>query len=796
MSRDWVATGLATSAERVPVGFEGAAHRVGAPTGTRADAASVRIPSNACPDSVRLPALRPLPLALLDNSYPHPASPAMWSSGMPCCGGSTSPARRPPLFPRPSPALVLVLLAALPLVIAGTAAMAGDENDFPYPRLGLYGSIRGWGYPLIDSSRAGPLDMDAIRTVARYHEVSFDASPITDFRPDVIAALRQENPDIVVLAYVVGHRIWNAHDQDSLVHFPTRYRQLVDDLDGWLYNRQGNHFSETNVNLAMRDASGNYVMADSLAALMYDAVLRRNIWDGLFIDIICDKILWMNTPAESIDFVRAGYPNAAEFDYHWQQGSTRLSTRLRELGGPEAVLVGNCSLGTKYSIYNGWMREDFPFQSLNTWDSNMFRVPGGYFVDEANFREPRHNYIFSSLIGTDPYDATNMRRARFGIGSASLGDGFGVFGNKERDAALAPFHEWWYDEYAVDVLSGQASTERRHTGWLGYPKGGWYQQMWLNGNPDVVTNPNFESGVTSGWAMVNFVPATLAWDQQTAALGSASARVDVPTAAPTDYWVQLNTVGTLNAVDKQTHTATFWAKASAPRTIKVAMSKTGGGFLAAQTVALTTTWSRYSIALLPNGTGASKLQFYVGDVAGSVWFDDVHFQSGPASVYRREFDRGSVLVNPFTQSVQVALGESMRRIQGIRDPVTNNGAVSDSATVGPSDALFLLKTVLPVGIGPTAEISGPGVLLESPAPTPGRVNTYTTFAFTLATEDRVELEVFDAAGRRLARREAQRFAPGRSTVRWNPGTQRAGLYFVVARTGQGTSVSRKWVVLE
>jgi hypothetical protein len=294
--------------------------------------------------------------------------------------------------------------------------------------------------------------------------------------------------------------------------------------------------------------------------------------------------------------------------------------------------------------------------------------------------------------------------------------------------------------------------------------------------------------------MVNFIPATFAIDPTTSVVGSASARVDI-TQVATDYWVQVNTVGTLVATDKQTHTASFWAKASQPRTIKVAMSKVGGGFLAAQSLNITTEWKRYAVALVPNGTGLSKLQFYLAEATGSVWLDDVHFQYGAASAYRRDFDRGTVVVNPFTQPLRLPLGEPYRRILGVRDPVTNNGAQSDSAVVAPSDALFLIRVAQPTDV-PVAGVSGPGVLLEAPAPTPSRVNTLTSFSFTLAREGEVGMEVFDASGRRLARREPQRYAAGRSVVRWNPGAQRAGVYVVVLRTGEGTTVSRKWAVLE
>ena len=71
-------------------------------------------------------------------------------------------------------------LAAL-FALAATPALAAR-----YPRLGLYGSMYGDGFPLWDDN--GILQTLALDQIARYDEVILDASPITPYRPDAAAA--------------------------------------------------------------------------------------------------------------------------------------------------------------------------------------------------------------------------------------------------------------------------------------------------------------------------------------------------------------------------------------------------------------------------------------------------------------------------------------------------------------------------------------------------------------------------------------------------------------------------------
>jgi len=581
------------------------------------------------------------------------------------------------------------------LAAALTTGASSSAHAQDYPRLGLYGSMFGDGYPLWDSTGvANPAVLDQI---ARYHEVVLDASPITPYRPDVALALRARRPDIRLLAYVSGQNIWYANQPDSLVHFPTRYWRTVRDLDGFLYNTSGGLYgSQTNqacdVNLA-KSVNGHYVVAEAIADLFYDAIVKTGIWDGVFVDCYCDNMLWMEAAGEYVNVTRAGYPDRASFATAWKAATDTLAARLRRLSGPTEILVGNCAAGTKYAWFNGWMRENFPYQGGGTWYTNLYNDPGGYLVDEQRFLTPRSNYIFSAAGGLNtPYTADNARKVRLGLGTASLGGGFGVFGDVARVSRNQQYMAWWYDEYAVDLSTGRSSTQIQNTGWLGQPLSGMYQMVWVGPTPDASTNPTFETSVTTGWRFFTTVGSSISRDATTAGEGSASAHVTIPTADPGVEWATaFSTAASLPVTMGTQYSATFWAKAAFPRTIVVSAGFAGGGGSYALTIVqLTTQWQRYQVVLIPDASGNAELDFNVAGQTGDVWFDDVHFQQGVYSVYRRDFQNGSVLVNPGSTAQSVVLESSFRRILGSVDPTTNNGLNSTSQTVPAMDALFLI----------------------------------------------------------------------------------------------------------
>ena len=339
------------------------------------------------------------------------------------------------------------------------------------------------------------------------------------------------------------------------------------------------------------------------------------------------------------------------------------------------------------------MRENFPNQQGGSWYSNMLGDVSsrGYLQDDRDYLQPAHNWILSIAAGTpgSEYQSSSTARVRFGLASGALGEGVHAFGPGNRAVLEAPYHEWWYDEYAVDLSTGRSSESLQHTGWLGAALNGPYKMLWTSNAPESITNPGFETDVTSGWLFRSFAPAsgTLTRDVTTAAVGNASSKVHVGAVSSVDWYVNFTSAGELNVFAGSSYSATFWCKASAPRILHLQAGNSRGNAY----VAVDTTWRRYQAVLQPSLSMSAGLAFFLGTQAGDVWFDDVHFQPGATSVWRRDFQYGSVLVNPTELALDVALETPFRRILGVHASAVNDGALSATLRLPPYDALFLLR---------------------------------------------------------------------------------------------------------
>src|SRR5512139_920209 len=101
-----------------------------------------------------------------------------------------------------------LIAAVLTLVcVAGVRAEGLVDTSQVFPRLGIPGAIRGNGYPYLDST--GTVIPAILDAVARYDVNIMDASPVTEYHNEILAGLRARNPRTKVLAYVLGHDIWD-----------------------------------------------------------------------------------------------------------------------------------------------------------------------------------------------------------------------------------------------------------------------------------------------------------------------------------------------------------------------------------------------------------------------------------------------------------------------------------------------------------------------------------------------------------------------------------------------------------
>jgi len=686
---------------------------------------------------------------------------------------------------------VRVLTLALLFACAASPTFATGNADKPHPRLGLYGHSLGNGTPLVLPD--GDMNPILIAQIARYDEVVMSVSPFTEYRSDVLAEIRRQNPNIKLYAYIQANYCWPASEPDSLVNIPTRHYRLIRDLNGYLYKKQGGGMYDTNINIAKK--SGNrFVVAEALADFFRDAIVSTGKWDGIFFDRYCNGITWQETPTETIDYQRAGYTSLAAFDAAWRVAADTLANRLRRNIGPTPILIGNCGQGLQYGSMNGWMREDFPNQNGQTWDANMFRVPGGYMTDEANFRSPQSNWIATSTTDVQhPYAPEQVRKARWGLGSAAMGDGFAVFNPWDLDVST-DYMSWWYDEYSVDA-AGRANATRAGAGWLGKALGPMVTVPTLTIDDAAAANPGFELDL-SGWMFATNAGATLVRDPVSPAVGAASAKVHVPSAAGGLAGATLSTADANVYWPNSHYVATFWARASSPRTLQVvAVDPINRTTYAYVDVALNTAWQHFEVSLDNPGQVIAQLQFRCGGTAGDVWIDEAHFYRTGISIYRRDFERGTVLVNPNAEPMSVLLEQPFRRILGTIDPA-NDGSLVSTTIVPGRDALFLLKASVLVA-APSPVVDGGAIALDGAFPNPAAPGASCTIRLAASYPGALKIRVYDAAGR-LVRTLFEGDVPGGARAfAWDGRDEHGaiaarGLYFVRAEQG-GTVVTKKLV---
>ncbi|MBO0767491.1 MAG: carbohydrate binding domain-containing protein, partial [Solirubrobacterales bacterium] len=145
--------------------------------------------------------------------------------------------------------------------------------------------------------------------------------------------------------------------------------------------------------------------------------------------------------------------------------------------------------------------------------------------------------------------------------------------------------------------------------------------------PNLLSNASFESG-TSGWWLSNSggANATLSSDSSTSSSGSASAKVAVTTATPGTPWnVQFGS-SPVQLFSDRAYTVTFWAKASAARTITAAVQQSASPWTnyGSKSFSITTAWKKYSYTVPAQNIqdAATYLNFQLAQSAGTVWLDD------------------------------------------------------------------------------------------------------------------------------------------------------------------------------
>lgn len=215
-----------------------------------------------------------------------------------------------------------------------------------------------------------------------------------------------------------------------------------------------------------------------LPRYLADAVLSRGLVDGVFYDWASTSISWLNRRRPplhgpiDIDGDGLADPDTV-VDQRWTEGYRRMLENSRREFGPGTLILGNggWNTGTDYAEQlNGIMIEQFLEGEDAAPDTfGWAALMQTYAHYQRASREPR-----LSIIMANRDDETDFRFMRFALASTLMFDGYFIFTNR---SVPGPAYQTarWYDEYAVDVVTGRAERALRAKGYLGLPRSGSYR---------------------------------------------------------------------------------------------------------------------------------------------------------------------------------------------------------------------------------------------------------------------------------------------------------------------------------
>lgn len=560
--------------------------------------------------------------------------------------------------------------ATLPLTWAKLAAR-------PYPRLGRYmsGGAAPWvAQNSLAASVPSFYTVDRVEGRLAFNDIlaGFDIANQSNL-PDSVRRLLLLNPDLVLLPYhAAGQPCATPVPRGSDVNLNYRFLQGVPDI-WYVRDSQGNYVPNTgwpschymNLSSYCPVANGQTPISYTLKWLN-ESVFPSGIWDGLFFDLLFG----------SADVSILNYNNPAMIDFDFNRNRLRdespaavgdvtrnalrgMVQQLREVHGDRQLILGNSGIIPELSFapyVNGYSLECFNYGwtgSSGKSASGWRQVLDAYRLMQAAARKPAlmvplgcgKEHVNGGLGTYRLPNAEDIEANRFALSTALLGDGFYAYAlhGASSDAL-------WYDEFSVDS-SGSAVEDRSKKGYLGQAIS---DAVELATTGSLVLEQGFEGAALPASFTANPGPGTsvrVSHAPDEVIGGSGSLVLDNPDhtkqqgagVRTNPQLLQLTPLGTylltfdwriLESLDSG-----FGAAVSSDPAQPLALcgiSAKGAGDS-----------GRAHCPFAIPSAGAWSISFYIANGGGKVALDNVRVFSGGIGPWRRDFENGFVLVNPF-----------------------------------------------------------------------------------------------------------------------------------------------------
>ena len=252
------------------------------------------------------------------------------------------------------------------------------------------------------------------------------------FTPEEAEDLRENNPDVLILAGLTTTWVWDNEDWMNFLLVIANYGrdtpiEITEDM--YLHDAEGarcgfgwasEEWDQEEI-YAMDPRNPQWV---ELVTSFYEMVLDQPQHDGIIVDMVVDKQYWTHSIS----------------DEEWLEATRAIYDQIAELNTEDKLVIFNAGARftdiDAYSEYfDGYLMENFMGEQLKTtFNEGLEAADSEYIV----------------IYGVDTYDTgvVDLNKMRLGLTLSLLNDNtYFTYDFGPRDHGQA----WWYDEYDVDL---------------------------------------------------------------------------------------------------------------------------------------------------------------------------------------------------------------------------------------------------------------------------------------------------------------------------------------------------------
>ena len=252
------------------------------------------------------------------------------------------------------------------------------------------------------------------------------------FTPEEAEDLRENNPDVLILAGLTTTWVWDNENWMNFLLVIANYGretplEITEDM--YLHDAEGarcdfgwasEEWDQEEI-YAMDPRNPQWV---ELVTSFYEMVLDQPQHDGIIVDMVVDKQYWTHSIS----------------DEEWLEATRAIYDQIAELNTEDKLVIFNAGARftdiDAYSEYfDGYLMENFMGEQLKTTFNEGLEAADS-------------EYIVIYGVDTDDTGVVDLNKMRLGLTLSLLNDNtYFTYDFGPRDHGQA----WWYDEYDVDL---------------------------------------------------------------------------------------------------------------------------------------------------------------------------------------------------------------------------------------------------------------------------------------------------------------------------------------------------------